>query len=77
MASDDIKHPPLEILFTVEEETALTGASNLSSGFITYKKLINIDSENEGRITIGGAGGGNSIITVPLKRNKVLQENIA
>lgn len=77
LTSDNIKHPPLEILFTVEEETALTGASNLMSGFISYKRLINLDSENEGRITIGGAGGGNSIITIPLKRDKDLQGKIA
>ena len=77
LTSDDIKHPPLEILFTVEEETALTGASNLKPGFISYKRLINLDSENEGRITIGGAGGGNSIITISLKRDKVLQRNTA
>jgi dipeptidase D len=76
LISDHIKHPPLEILFTVEEETGLTGASNLKPGFITYKRLINIDSEDEGKITIGGAGGGNSAISLPLKWDKSFQGRI-
>ncbi|MCK5347575.1 MAG: beta-Ala-His dipeptidase, partial [Candidatus Heimdallarchaeota archaeon] len=47
----------LELLFTVDEETGLTGASMLSKDFVTGKVLINIDSEDEGVITVGCAGG--------------------
>lgn len=54
----DIKHPHLELLFTVDEETGLTGASKLSKDFIKSRKLINADSEELGTIYIGCAGGG-------------------
>lgn len=54
---EDVSHPPLELLFTVDEETGLTGAVNLNSNWLTGKKLINIDSEDEGVFTIGCAGG--------------------
>ncbi len=61
-----VAHPPLELLFTVDEETGLTGANALESGFVTGKILINIDSEDEGVFTVGCAGGKNTKITVPL-----------
>lgn len=54
-------HGPLEFLFTVDEETGLTGANNLQLGFIESKILINLDSEEEGEIYIGCAGGKNTI----------------
>lgn len=54
---NDVKHPPLELLFTVDEETGLTGAVNLPTNWLTGKTLINIDSEEEGVFTIGCAGG--------------------
>ena len=49
--------PPLELLFTVDEETGLNGAKNLSPDFIHGRLLINLDSEDEGVFTIGCAGG--------------------
>lgn len=55
--SDDIEHGPLECLFTVDEETGLTGAFGLESGFMTGTKLINLDSEDEGQIFVSCAGG--------------------
>ena len=54
---DSIIHGPLEALFTTEEETGLTGAKSLKTGFITGNYLINLDSEDEGEIFIGCAGG--------------------
>lgn len=60
------KHPPLELLFTVEEETGLTGAKGLEPGIITGKKLINIDSEDEGVFTVGCAGGRDTHIELEL-----------
>jgi len=62
----DIPHPPLELLFTVDEETGLTGANALEPGFIDGKILINIDSEDEGVFTVGCAGGINSNLSLPL-----------
>ena len=64
--SKDIKHPPLELLFTVDEETGLTGANFIEPGFIDSKILLNIDSEDEGVLTIGCAGGRDTKIELPL-----------
>ena len=52
-----IKHPPLELLFTVKEEVGLSGVNDLKPGFIQGKTLINIDSELEGTYIVGCAGG--------------------
>ncbi|MCD6480815.1 MAG: aminoacyl-histidine dipeptidase [Thermoplasmata archaeon] len=71
METKDIKHGPLEFLFTVDEETGLTGAFNLKKGFIKGELLINLDSEDFGVIYIGCAGGGNSTIKLPLKYENV------
>jgi len=59
------KHGPLEAIFTVSEETGLTGAFNLDVSLIKSRKLINLDSEDEGIIFIGCAGG--SDVTAKLK----------
>ena len=57
LSSDTIEHGPLECLFTVDEETGLTGAFALQSGFMNGDVLLNLDSEDEGEIFIGCAGG--------------------
>ncbi|HEX9972666.1 MAG TPA: aminoacyl-histidine dipeptidase [bacterium] len=67
----EIKHPPLELLFTVDEETGLTGANSLEPGFIKGKLLINLDSEDEGVFTVGCAGGINTTSMVPLMMEKI------
>ncbi len=61
LAADNVAHGPLECLFTVDEETGLTGAFGLEEGFLTGKILINLDSEDEGEIFIGCAGGIDTI----------------
>ena len=63
-------HGPLEFLFTVDEETGLTGATKIKPGFLRGKKLLNLDSEEEGEFTIGCAGGADSEIVLPLTRQK-------
>ncbi len=55
-------HPPLELLFTIDEETGLNGAKQLKPGFIKGRHLINLDSEDEGIFTIGCAGGVDTTI---------------
>ncbi|MDD2612812.1 MAG: aminoacyl-histidine dipeptidase [Bacteroidales bacterium] len=60
LASDNLVHGPVECLFTVDEETGLYGAFGLEAGFFTGTRLINLDSEDEGEIFIGCAGGMNS-----------------
>ncbi|MDR1518144.1 MAG: aminoacyl-histidine dipeptidase [Dysgonamonadaceae bacterium] len=57
LASKDIAHGKIEALFTVDEETGLTGANALEEGFFTGRTLINLDTEEEGQIYIGCAGG--------------------
>jgi dipeptidase D len=52
-----VLHPPMEILFTVDEETGLTGANALKPGWLIGKVLLNLDSEDEGIFTVGCAGG--------------------
>lgn len=55
--SDTLVHGPIEALFTTEEETGLTGAKSLEPGFLKGSILINLDSEDEGELFIGCAGG--------------------
>ncbi|MDD4427914.1 MAG: aminoacyl-histidine dipeptidase [Paludibacter sp.] len=57
LAADNLQHPPLECLFTVDEETGLTGAFGLGKQLLTGDVLINLDSEDDGEIFIGCAGG--------------------
>ena len=61
MEDKSLEHGPLEFLFTVDEETGLTGANNLQPEFIKSKTLMNLDSEEEGAIYVGCSGGRNSI----------------
>jgi dipeptidase D len=57
VSDDSVRHPKLELLFTVDEETGLSGANQLDDKMITGHILINIDSEEEGVFTVGCAGG--------------------
>ena len=52
-----VSHGPLELLFTVDEETALTGATNLEGSLLTGRTLLNLDSEEDGTLFVGCAGG--------------------
>lgn len=63
LTATDIKHGAIECLFTVDEETGLSGAFALEPGFFTGKILLNLDSEDEGEIFVGCAGGIDTVIT--------------
>jgi dipeptidase D len=63
-----VAHPPLELLFTVDEETGLNGASGLDPELFDGRILINIDSEDEGILTVGCAGGINTNISLPIEQ---------
>ncbi len=68
LTDDSIEHGPIECLFTRDEETGLTGAFELKPGFFTGKYLLNLDSEDEGEIFVGCAGGANTQITLGLQK---------
>ena len=66
--SNEIEHGPIECVFTRDEETGLTGAHGMESGFMKGNMLINLDSEDEGQIFISCAGGQTT--TATFKFNK-------
>ena len=67
----DMTLPPLECLFTVDEETGLTGAFALDSQMLEGRVLINLDTEEWGSLYVGCAGGGDSTLRLPVKRDPV------
>ncbi|MDX9722281.1 MAG: aminoacyl-histidine dipeptidase [Myxococcota bacterium] len=67
----ELKHPPLELLMTVEEETGLIGANGLQPGFVKGRILLNLDSEDLGYFTVGCAGGRDARMQLKLERKPV------
>ena len=63
MADKSLVHGPLEFLFTIDEETGLTGASGLAPDFLASRTLMNLDSEEEGALYVGCSGGRDTIGT--------------
>jgi len=74
--SDDIAHPPLEIVFTAEEETTMKGISNLDPGWFKARRMINMDSGSDTTFCVGCAGGGRLDFTVPVKRESLTGEMV-
>lgn len=74
---ESVGHPPLELLFTTDEETGLTGAVSLQPGFIQGKQLLNIDSEDEGVFTVGCAGGEDARLRLPFTTDESLSTHSA
>lgn len=70
LAATDLEHGPIECLFTVDEETGLSGAFALKSNFISGKILINLDSEDEGELFIGCAGGIDTLGELEVEKEK-------
>lgn len=77
LVAKDIAHGPLECLFTVDEETGLSGAFALEKGFFKSKILLNLDSEDEGEIFIGCAGGTDTVAYFNYEKKTVPSEHIA
>lgn len=69
LTDDKLKHGPIEALFTVDEETGLTGANNLGDGMLTASILLNLDSEDDAEIFVGCAGGVDTTCTFTYKRS--------
>ncbi len=63
MTDSDVQHPPLELLFTVDEETGLGGALGLDASMLSGKVMLNLDTEDWHELYIGCAGGGGWIFT--------------
>jgi len=77
LEASDIEHGPIECLFTVDEETGLTGAFNLEKGFLESQILLNLDSEDDGELFIGCAGGIDTMITLPYEKVNVEANHLA
>ena len=67
----ELEHGPIEALFTIDEETGLTGAKAVEAGFMNGKMLLNLDSEDEGQFFIGCAGGQDTVATLPCEYESV------
>lgn len=72
-----LEHPPLELLFTVDEERGLLGAADLDGTMLTGRRLLNLDSEEEGVLYVGCAGGGDSVLTLPIERAPAPADHVA
>ena len=77
LESKTIKHGPIEALITTDEETGMTGAFGLKKGELKGKYLLNLDSETEGELYVGCAGGIDATITVPYATEKTPKDYCA
>jgi dipeptidase D len=77
LADNNIKHGPLECLFTVDEESGLTGAFEIQPGFFDAKILLNLDSEDEGEIFIGCAGGIGTVAKYDFEKEDIPKDSTA
>jgi len=77
MEEASIKHGPLELLFTIDEETGLTGAHHLEPGFVKSGILMNLDSEEEGALYVGCAGGRDTTGTWTVARDPAPARSVA
>lgn len=73
LSSKDIPHPPIELLVTTEEETGMGGAMKLDMSKLKGRMLINIDSEEEGKLLVSCAGGIRVLMSLPVKREATRQ----
>ena len=74
LADNSIEHPSIEALFTIDEEVGMDGANGLEKGFLKGSKLINLDTEEDGELCIGCAGGRDANITFDFKPDNVIDE---
>lgn len=77
LESDDIEHPEIEALFTVDEEIGLLGATDFDISRLKGTRLINIDSEKEGVLTVSCAGGARAICHLPIEREPIKGETVS
>lgn len=77
LASDDVQHGPLEVLLTVDEEAGMHGAFGVKPGWLKGRLLINTDSEQEGEICMGCAGGVDALLSFPVEREAYTPKSVA
>ncbi len=77
LESNDIEHGPIEALFTLDEETGLNGAQALQPGFVKAEILMNLDSEEDGALYIGCAGGQNTFVKFKCNQNDIQANTVA
>ena len=74
LADNSLEHPSIEALFTIDEEVGMDGANGLEKGFLTGSKMINLDTEEEGELCIGCAGGRDANITFDFQPDNLIDE---
>lgn len=74
LADNSLEHPSLEALFTIDEEVGMDGANGLEKGFLKGSKMINLDTEEDGELCIGCAGGRDANITFDFKPDNAIDE---
>jgi len=77
LAADDIAHPALEALFTIDEETGMTGAKQLDPSNLSGTILLNLDTEEDNELTIGCAGGIDTTTVYPYKQHPIAEDSVA
>jgi dipeptidase D len=77
LAEKNVRHGPLEVLLTVDEETGMSGAFGLEPGMLEGEILLNTDSEQDGEVFMGCAGGVDANLFFPMKRTPVPQGYVA
>lgn len=76
LADNTLSHPPIEVVFTSDEEIGMLGAKELDTKVLSAKRMINVDSEEPGVITVSCAGGIDVIITIPFKKETAVGEKV-
>ena len=76
LEDDTLCHPPIEAVFTTDEEIGMLGAKELDTSVLSAKKMINVDSEEPGVITVSCAGGSDFTLRIPFDREKAVGERV-
>lgn len=73
---DDVKHGPVEVLLTVDEERGLTGAAGVQAGFFDARRMINLDSEEDDAVFVGCAGGRDTVFVMQNRGTRAPKESV-
>ena len=75
LESDDIKHPPIEVLFTTEEESTFLGVASVDGAMFEARRVINLDFAEEDRVVVGSCGGTGMKVRLLIQREEIVKEN--